>query len=249
MRMSARIETGPLSQISAAIFFASASATHQAEGEGLLGRDVPPGEQDLGRQGVGDLSPQPHAGSAEGEEPAPGLGDAEDRVLRSHPDVGALEDLGATGHCVALDRRNDRLHRPVVSEKRLPVEVRHLGHQLLELFVPLAAAHGLEVGAGAEDVAATREDRDPQLGILVEQSPGAVHPCQHPTAQGVLRLRAVQGDGQYVAFALDQAMLGIQWRLLGSGISERRTAASLGRARRRVISSRSPGDAACASPP
>ncbi len=73
----------------------------------------------------------------------------------------------------------------------------------------LARAHRLQVGAGAEDVAAAGEDRDAQLGIVVEHAPGAVHAGQHAGAERVLRLGAVQRDGQHVAVAFEQAVVAI----------------------------------------
>src|SRR5207253_1536977 len=99
---------------------------------------------------------------ARGGEPAPGLGDAEDRGLGRDADVGALENLRAPGHREALDGGDDGLQRPVVAEERLPVDVRYFGHELHELVVRLAGAHRLEIGAGTEDVAAPGEDRDAQ---------------------------------------------------------------------------------------
>jgi len=88
------------------------------------------------------------------------------------------------------------------------VKVGHLGHQLVEFFVPVAASpHGLEVGSGTEDVAGAGENRHAQVGVLVEHPPAAVHPRQHSAAQGVLRLGAVEGDDQRVAFAFQQTVV------------------------------------------
>ena len=77
--------------------------------------------------------------------------DAEHRGVSRHADVGALQDLGAARDRVALDRRDHRLHRPVVPQQRLPVQVGHLLHALLHLRVGLLlAAHRLQVRARAE---------------------------------------------------------------------------------------------------
>ena len=165
--------------MSAAIFIASASAwpfgtSRPTRPKSSASRAVTwrPVSRISAAKRVGDLPPQAHARAAERKEAAPRLGDAEDRVLGGDADVGALQDLGAAGDGVAFDRGDDRLHRPVVAQQRLPVDVGHLGHELHELVVDLAAAHRLQIGAGAEDVAAAGEDRDAQLGIVVEHAPG-----------------------------------------------------------------------------
>jgi hypothetical protein len=108
-----------------------------------------------------------------------------------------------------------------VAQERLPVEIRHLRHQLLELLVLLPASHGFEVGASAEDIAAAGQDPDSQLRIFVELAPGAVHPGHHATRKSVLRLRPIQRNGEDVPLALDEAMFGIHRKLLGSGTAQR----------------------------
>ena len=92
--------------------------------------DEPAGEQQVGGDRVGDLALQAHGRPAEREQAPPDLGDAELGALAGHADLGGLQDLGAAGHAVALDRGDDRLAGPAVPEQRLPVEVGVLAHAL-----------------------------------------------------------------------------------------------------------------------
>ena len=69
------------------------------------------GEEDVHRDGVGDLAGEPARGPAEREQAAAGLPHAEDRALARDPDVGALEHLGAAGDRVALDGGDHRLQQ------------------------------------------------------------------------------------------------------------------------------------------
>ena len=55
---------------------------------------------------VRDLAGEAARGAAEREQAAPGLPHPEDRALAGDADVGALQDLGAAGDGVALDRRD-----------------------------------------------------------------------------------------------------------------------------------------------
>ena len=102
---------------------------------GLLGADEPAGEQQVGGVGEGDLALEADGRAAEREQAPPDLGDAELGRLAGHPDLGGLEDLGAAGHAVALDRGDDRLRRAEVAQQRLPVQVGVLGHAGLVVLV------------------------------------------------------------------------------------------------------------------
>src|SRR3989441_5355934 len=92
----------------------------------------------------------------------------------------------------------------------------------------VSGAHRLETGAGTEDVAAPGEDRDAQPRIVVEHPPGAIHPGQHAGAERVLRFGAVERDGQYVAVAVEQAVIAIH---AGSSVVHRMSKSSAGSGR------------------
>ncbi|GAB6987160.1 hypothetical protein JCM10369A_36850 [Nocardioides pyridinolyticus] len=62
---------------------------------GLRRGNQPAGQQQVERDGVGDLAGEPDGGAAHRVEAPPRLRDAEPRRLPGDPDVGALEDLGA----------------------------------------------------------------------------------------------------------------------------------------------------------
>ena len=81
----------------------------QADLLGLRRLDVPAGEQQVGRDRVGDLAGEPDRGAAQRVEPPLRLGDAEPGRLAGDPDVGGLQDLGAAGDGRALDGRDQRL--------------------------------------------------------------------------------------------------------------------------------------------
>ena len=90
---------------------------------GLGGGHLAAGEEQLGGDRVRDLAAESHRRAAEREQAAADLGDAEDGALPRHPQVHRLQDLGAAGDGVALDRGDQRLARLEVAQQRLPVEV------------------------------------------------------------------------------------------------------------------------------
>jgi len=163
-------------------------------------------EQHLHRHGVRDLPAEPHGRATEGEEPALGLEDPEHGALPRHPDVGRLEDLGPARDGPSLDRRDQRLAQVVVAQQGLPVQVRVLGHAVLVLF-GVAAAHRLEVHAGAERPAGAGEDGAADVVVAVDLLPGVLHADQHRQAQRVLRLRTVHRHDGGRAVALERQVL------------------------------------------
>ena len=142
--------------------------------------------------------------AAQREQAPAHLGHAEDGALPRDPQVHRLQDLGAAGHGVALDRGDERLARLEVAQQRLPVQVGVGVEPGRPLVVGVAGRHGLEVGAGAEVSARAGDDRDPDLRVLVDLHPGVVHPHEHLAGQRVAGLRAVEGDGGDVAVALEE---------------------------------------------
>ena len=121
-------------------------------------------------------------------------------------EVHGLEDLGAAGHGVALDGRDERLARLEVAEQRLPVEVGVGVEPRRPLVVGVPGRHRLEVGTGAEVASRAGDDDDPDLGVRVELRPRVAHPDEHLAGEGVAGLGSVEGDGDDVPVALDEQM-------------------------------------------
>ncbi len=123
------------------------------------------------------------------------------------PDVGALEDLGATGPGVALGGEDHRLGRPVGLE---PAPEDHLG-LVLEALEPLVVDDPFteppdlgQVHPGAEGVALAGEDGDPDVVVGVEPHPGVVQTTQDLGVGCVLLLGSVDGDHENWAVGLHQ---------------------------------------------
>src|SRR5215468_5052881 len=178
-----------------------------------LGRaDQPPGQQQLGRDRVGDLPRQPHRRAAEREQPPARLGDAEPRALAGHPDVGGLEDLGAPGDGRPLDGGDQRLGQAAPLEQRLD----HRRVPVPRAIRGVLVVHGLQVGPGAEGAARAGQHAGPDPGIGVHLVPGLAHEGHHRAAEGVARPGPVHRDDQDVPPALDERV-----RLRGRGRGSR----------------------------
>ncbi len=166
---------GPLAQIRSAISWALASAfaigydvPDQSELLGLWRLDVATGQQQVRGDGVGELAGEPDRGAAQRVEAPLGFGDPEPGALSGHPDVGALEDLGAAGDGRPLHCGDQRLGEPEALEQRLD----HRGVVLPPDSKDSAAAsrHRLQVGAGTEVAAGAGQDAHPDLSSLLARS-------------------------------------------------------------------------------
>ncbi len=167
-------------------------------------RIVPPGQQQLGGDRVGDLAGEPDRGAAHRVERPAGLGHPELGRLAGDPDVGALEDLGAAGDGGALDRGDERLGQPEALEQRL--DDRGVVGAGLEGVGRRLVGGRLEVHPGAEVAAGAGEDADPDLGVVVHPVPGVAHDREHLAGERVARLGPVHGDDELVPVLLDEAV-------------------------------------------
>ena len=131
------------------------------------------GQQHLHRNGPWDLARQAHVRPPGGNDPPADFTEAEAGVLDRDTDIGPLHELHPARDAEPVDRTDDRLEH--VGERTLGVIlVAHLiaGLEHRDRF--------LEVHAGAERlVAVGREDRDPQLGIVLEVLEARIHRAQH----------------------------------------------------------------------
>ena len=173
----------------------------------LGGRDVPAGEQDVGGDRVGDLTHEPHRRATEWEQAPFCFGHTEFRALAGHPDVGALEDLGAAGDGRPLHRGDERFGEAAALEQRgQPGQVPSSAVALLELVARGGPVHRLEVGARAEGAARAGQDGHPDLRIVVDAVPRLGHDRHHLAGEGVARLGPVHGDDQDRTALLDEAV-------------------------------------------
>ena len=158
-----------------------------------LRADVVSSEEHLGRHGVPDLAREPNGGPRHGKQSALDLGDAKDRALPRHPDVGALEDLGSPRPGVSLGRQDDRLRRPKGLQKGAEDDPRILPQPHDPRVVGDAAVQPTDLGqvhAGTEGGPPSRQDADPQLGVRVQTDPGVEQPAQDLGIGRVPLLRA-----------------------------------------------------------
>src|SRR5437588_11147103 len=185
---------------------------HQPHPQRLLGGDGPGRQQQVHGHGEGDLAGQAHGRSSQGEQPPPGLEDAEGGALGRDADVGRLEQLGSSRHRVALHGRDEGLAQVVVTKQRLPVEIRVGLHAVgVGVLLPLAA-NGLEVHARAERAPRTRQHRTADLVVAVDHGPGVGHAHEHGRAERVLRLGPVHGHHDGRAAAVHPEVLGPRHR-------------------------------------
>ena len=170
---------------------------------GLRRRHLAARQQQLGRDRVGDLPSEADGAAAQREEAPAHLGHPEDGALPRDPQVHGLQDLGAAGHGVPLDRRDEGLARLEVPQQRAPVQIGVGVEPGRPLVIGVTSRHGLEVSAGAEVSAGSGDDRGADLRVLVDLHPGVVHPHEHLPGQRVAGLRTVERHGRDVAVALE----------------------------------------------
>ena len=187
---------------------------------GFLGGDVLRGEQDLRRVRVGDLPTQTDGRSRHRVERPARLAHAEARRLARDADVGALQQLGATGDGDALDRGEQRLRRLVVTQEPLVREVGVVGHAGgdvdLAVGVLGVAGHGAQVGAGAEVARGAGEDDRADVVVGAGLDHAVVHPGEHRAGERVEALGPVHRDDHRVAVAFDECV----GHRVGSPLSE-----------------------------
>lgn len=97
-----------------------------------------------------------------------------------HPDVGALEDLGAARDAVPLDGGDHRFPGAVMAQHGLPVEV-GIGLEPVPVLLALHALPGqcLEVHPGAEGAPGAGEHDRADRVVLVGLDPAVVQADQH----------------------------------------------------------------------
>ena len=170
-----------------------------------LGRgDVPAGQQQIAGDRVRNLAYQPHRRAAHRVQAPLRLGDTELRALAGHPDVGALQDLGAAGDGRALDGGDQRLGQPAALEQA--VDAGRVVAAVLERVARRLGGGGLEVHPRAEVAAGAGEDADPDVGIVVDAVPGLDHDREHLAGQRVARLGPVHRHDEDVPALLDQGV-------------------------------------------
>jgi len=101
------------------------------------------------------------------------------------------------------------------------VKIGDLLHQPLNLLRVLAftGSHPyLEIHSRTEGVSFSSQDGTVEVVVFIEPAPGLVHADQHGRAQGVLRLRSIQGNDQGMPFPFNRAVLRRDIELLGHGI-------------------------------
>ena len=182
----------------------------QSVGERLGSGDVFAGQQDLGGNGVRNLAAEAYSRATHRVQRPPGLADTEAGRFAGDADIGGLQNLGASGNGHALDRSDQRLGRPVVSQQRLPVQ-RGIGlhpRRGVDLGVGIGriARHRPQVGSRAKVPARSGEDNAADFGIFGRLDKGVIHPHHHRSAQRVEACRPVQSDGHYAAVALHQCV-------------------------------------------
>ena len=160
--------------------------------------------------GVGDLPAEADGGSRHRVQRPPRLAHAEARRLAGDADVGALQQLGATGDGDALDRREQRLRRLVVTQQALVGEVGILRHARRHVDLVVGgfrvAGHGPQVGARAEVAVGAGEDDRADVVVGARLDHGVVHAHEHRPGERVEALRAVHGDDHRVAVSFDECV-------------------------------------------
>ena len=173
---------------------------------GLWRQDVLAGQQDVGRHRVRNLALEAYGRAAHRVERPAGLRDAEPGALPGDADVGALQDLRATGDGDALDRGDDGfggsvgLEQAAIDESRIVLEAGFLVDGAVGIDV---AGHGPQVHARGEVALRPGEDGAPQVVILSQLVPRVRQQGEHRERHRVLPFRAVHGDDQYVVVTFD----------------------------------------------
>ena len=161
----------------------------QAHPLGLPGVDGAPGEDEVHRTAGPDQLRQPHRPAVDQWHAPAAAEDPEHRVTGGDAQVAPGRELQATGHRVALDRGDDGLGQPHPGGPH-----RAVGGEGID-DVALRRTDGLEVGAGAERATVAVEDRDPLLGVGVEDPEGLGQRRSRRAVDGVAGVRAVDDDG------------------------------------------------------
>jgi hypothetical protein len=172
----------------------------------LRGEDVLAGQQDVGRDRVGDLPLQSHRGAAHRVQRPTRLGDAEPCALTGDADVGALEDLGTAGDGDAFDCCDHGLRRPVGLEETAVDEAGVVAQAglLVDRAVGVdVARHGAEVHPRREVALGAGEDRARQRVVGAQLCPRVGEQGEHREGHRVLALRPVQGEHHHRALAFD----------------------------------------------
>ena len=176
----------------------------QADLLGLGSGDVPSGQQQIGGNRVGNLAHQSHRRAAHRIQAPLGLRDAELGAFAGDADVGALQDLGASGDGRTLDRSDQRLGQPPALEQS--VDARRVVAAVLERVAWRASGRGLEVHARAEVATGSGQDAATNVGIGVDAVPCLDHDREHLGGKCIAGLRAVQRQDQGVSALLNEGV-------------------------------------------
>ena len=175
----------------------------------LLSGDVLAGEKDVGGVRVRDLTAQTHGRAAHRIERPASFRHAELGAFPGYSDVHSLENLGAACDGHAFNGGDDGLGGAIVAQEGFVCEVWVFGHALLQLFggeagvgVAFHAAHGFEVGAGAEVAARAGDDDASGVVVLRCFAVGVQHSDEHCARQGIQAFRAVHRDYHHAFFTL-----------------------------------------------
>jgi len=162
---------------------------HQTHAPGLLRVHRPPGEDQIHRTPEADDLWQAHRSQVDQRHPEAATEHSEDRLLGGDAQVAPESELQPSGHRVPLDRRDDRLPEPHPRRAHRTIALRADGAEL-----PLG--EGLEVGAAAEVLARTGEDRDRERRVAVELPEGGGERRGGGGIDRVPALGSVEGDDE-----------------------------------------------------
>ena len=182
----------------------------QSPAQGFLGVELPAGQQHLHGDGVGELALQAHGGAGRRDQSPARLGQGEGGVLLADPDVGLLQHFATATEAGPVDGRDERRAQPVGEQQGLSDPTGLLDHLAFGVGRRHVAgghpARGQVASGAVVPGSGAGEDDAEDVRVTVHEFPRRRQPPDHVEGQGIPPLRAIHGQGDDRAVAIqDQA--------------------------------------------